>query len=90
MPEIKIIAALTVLLIYLRWEFLSPFVNPRTGKQGNNFQRILPFLGFLLSAILVQAAVTVDSNPISYILLALGAASLLAAAVYGLIRRIRR
>jgi hypothetical protein len=90
MPDIKIIAALTVMIIYLRWEFLSPFINPRTGKKGSKFQRLLPFIGFLISAILVQVAIILDSNPISFIVLALGAITLLVSASYGVLRRFRR
>jgi hypothetical protein len=90
MPDIKMIAALTVLILYLRWEFMSPFVNPKTGKQGTKLQRALPFLGFLASAILVQMAVTLDSRPVSFILLGLGAIALLSGASYGVLRRFRR
>ena len=89
MPDIKIIVALTVMIIYLRWEFLSPFVNPRTGRRGTKLQIALPFLGFLTSAILVQLAVILDSRPISFILLGLGALALLSGAAYGVLRRFR-
>ena len=90
MPDIKIIAGLAVMMLYLRWEFTSPYINPRTGKQGTKLQRALPFLGFLASAILVQVAVILDSNPVSLILLAVGAVALLAAASNGVLRRFRR
>jgi hypothetical protein len=90
MPGIKIIVAITIMLIYLRWEFLSPFVNQKTGKKGTKLQIILPFLGFLCSAILVQLAVNLDSMPESFVLLALGALSLVAGASYGMFRRFRR
>jgi len=90
MPDIKIIVALTVMIIYLRYEFLSPFVNPKTGRRGTKFQIALPFLGFLASAILVQLAVILDSRPISFILLGLGALALLSGAAYGVLRRLRR
>lgn len=89
MPDIKIIVALTVLIIYLRWEFLSPYVNPKTGRRGTKLQIALPFLGFLTSAILVQLAVILDTRPISFILLGLGALALLAGAAYGVLRRFR-
>lgn len=89
MPDIKIIVALTVLIIYLRWEFLSPYVNPKTGRHGTKLQIALPFLGFLTSAILVQLAVILDTRPISFILLGLGALALLAGAAYGVLRRLR-
>jgi hypothetical protein len=90
MPDIKIIAALTVMILYVRWEFMSPFVNPKTGRKGTKLQIALPFLGFLASAVLVQVAVILDSNPASFILLALGSVSLLAAASYGILRRLGR
>jgi hypothetical protein len=90
MPDIKIIVALTIMIIYLRWEFLSPFVNPRTGKRGTKLQIALPFLGFLTSAILVQLAVILDTRPLSFVLLGLGALALLSGAAYGIIRRLRR
>jgi hypothetical protein len=90
MPDVKIIVALTILIIYLRYEFLSPYVNSRTGRPGTKFQIILPFLGFLTAAILVQLAVIMDSRPTSFILLGLGALSLLSGAVYGVFRRLRR
>lgn len=90
MPDIKIIVALTVLIIYLRWEFLSPYVNPKTGRRGTKLQIALPFLGFLISAMLVQLAVTLDNQPISFILLGLGALALLSGAAYGVLRRFRQ
>lgn len=90
MPDIKIIVALTVLIIYLRWEFLSPYVNPKTGRRGTKLQIALPFLGFLTSAILVQLAVILDTRPISFILLGLGALALVSGAAYGVLRRFRR
>lgn len=90
MPDIKIIVALTILIIYVRYEFLSPFVNPRTGRPGTKFQIALPFLGFLAAAILVQLAVILDSRPISFILLGLGAIALVSGAAYGVFRRLRR
>lgn len=90
MPDIKILVALTVLIIYLRWEFLSPYVNPKTGRRGTKFQIALPFFGFLIAAILVQLAVVLDTRPLSFILLGLGALALLSGAAYGVLRRFRR
>lgn len=90
MPDIKILVALTVLIIYLRWEFLSPYVNPKTGRRGTKFQIALPFFGFLTAAILVQLAVVLDTRPLSFILLGLGALALLSGAAYGVLRRFRR
>jgi len=89
-PDIKILVALTVLIIYLRWEFLSPYVNPKTGRRGTKFQIALPFFGFLIAAILVQLAVVLDTRPLSFILLGLGALALLSGAAYGVLRRFRR
>jgi hypothetical protein len=90
MPGIKTIAALTVMLLYVRWEFMSPFINPKTGNAGTKMQRLFPFFGFLLSAILVQAAVSLDTLPYSFILLGLGAITLLWSALYGILRRLRQ
>ncbi|WP_192812870.1 hypothetical protein [Rhizorhabdus wittichii] len=90
MPDIKILVALTVLIIYLQWEFLSSYVNPKTGRCGTKFQIALPFFGFLTAAILVQSAVVLDTQPLSFILLGLGALALLSGATYGVLRRFRR
>ena len=90
MPDVKVIFALTVIIIYLRWEYLSPFVNPRTGRQGTRLQIALPLIGFLTAAILVQLAVTLDTRPGSFVLLGLGALALISGAAYGVIRRFRR
>lgn len=89
MPSIKIIAFLTVIFLYIRWEIRRPYTDYKTGEPGTVFQRCLPFLGFLMSAVLVQLAIILDSRPISFILLALGAFTLLAATIYGVYRRIR-
>lgn len=90
MPDIKVIAAITIMIFYIRWEFMSPFVNPKTRKPGTKTQRLIPFLGFVSSAILVQAAVSLDTPPYSFILLGLGALALLGGIVYAIVRRLRR
>ena len=90
MNSIHLIGAATVLIVYLRWEFLSPVLDKHTKKPVNKARRALPFIGFMAAAVLIQAAVSLNSRPASFVLLGVGSIVLLASASYGVVRRMIR
>lgn len=89
MSNLHLAIALLALVMYVRFELRSPFVNSRTSGPGTILQRLMPLFGLVTSVALTQMAVLVDSSPYSFVLLAIGALVLMLSTVYAIVRRLR-